>query len=50
VIGTIVGLIAIVAWVAEIDLVIQESADEQEPNQKTRVIAEPSAESQAVVK
>ena len=49
-IGTVVGLIAIVAWVAEIDLVIQESADEQEPNQKTRVIAEPSSESQAVVK
>ena len=50
VIGTVVGLIAIVAWVAEIDIVFQESADEQEPNQKSLVIDESSAESKAVAK
>ena len=50
VIGTIVGLIAIVAWVAEIDIVFQESAEEQEPNQKSLVIDESSAESKAVAK
>ena len=50
VIGTIIGLIAIVAWVAEIDLVFQESAEEQEPNQKSLVIDESSAESKAVAK
>ncbi len=48
VIGTVVGLIAIVAWVAEIDIVFQESAEEQEPNQKSLVIDESSAESKAV--
>ena len=50
VIGTVVGLIAIVAWVAEIDIVFQESAEEQEPNQKSLVIDESSAESKAVAK
>mgnify|MGYP004410742443 FL=1 len=49
-IGTVVGLIAIVAWVAEIDIVFQESAEEQEPNQKSLVIDESSAESKAVPK
>lgn len=49
VIGTVVGLIAIVAWVAEIDIVFQESAEEQESNQKSLVIDESSAESKAVV-
>jgi len=42
-IGTIVGLIAIVAWVAEIDIVFQESAEEQESGQKSLVIEEDSA-------
>ncbi len=50
VIGTVVGLIAIVAWVAEIDIVFQESAEEQEPNQRSLVIDESSAESKAVAK
>lgn len=50
VIGTVVGLIAIVAWVAEIDIVFQESAEEQEPNQKSLVIDESSAESKALAK
>ena len=50
VIGTVVGLIAIVAWVAEIDIVFQESAEEQEPNQKSLVMDESSAESKAVAK
>ena len=50
VIGTVVGLIAIVAWVAEIDIVFQESAEEQEPNQKSLVIDESSSESKAVAK
>ncbi len=50
VIGTVIGLIAIVAWVAEIDIVFQESAEEQEPNQKSLVIDESSAESKAVAK
>ena len=49
-IGTVVGLIAIVAWVAEIDIVFQESAEEQEPNQKSLVIDESSSESKAVAK
>ena len=49
-IGTVVGLIAIVAWVAEIDIVFQESAEEQEPNQKSLVIDEASPESKAVEK
>ena len=42
-IGTVVGLIAIVAWVAEIDLVFQESAEEQESDQKSLVIEEASS-------
>tara|TARA_B100000073_G_C23432454_1_gene451838 strand:- start:153 stop:329 length:177 start_codon:yes stop_codon:yes gene_type:complete len=42
-IGTIVGLIAIVAWVAEIDIVFQESAEEHESGQKSLVIEEDSA-------
>jgi len=42
-IGTVVGLIAIVAWVAEIDLVLQESAEEQESDQKSLVIEEASS-------
>ena len=50
VIGTVVGLIAIVAWVAEIDIVFQESAEEQEPNQKSLVVDESSTESKAVAK
>ena len=50
VIGTIIGLIAIVAWVAEIDLVFQESAEEQEPNQKSLVIDESASESKSVEK
>ena len=50
VIGTVVGLIAIVAWVAEIDIVFQESAEEQEPSQKSLVIDESSSESKAVAK
>ena len=50
VIGTVVGLIAIVAWVAEIDIVFQESAEEQEPNQKSLVIDESSSQSKAVAK
>ena len=50
VIGTVVGLIAIVAWVAEIDIVFQESAEEQEPNQKSLVIDESASESKSVEK
>ena len=50
VIGTIIGLIAIVAWVAEIDLVFQESAEEQEPNQRSLVIDESASESKSVEK
>ena len=50
VIGTIVGLIAIVAWVAEIDFVFQESAEEQESNQKSLVIDESASESKSVEK
>ena len=50
VLGTVVGLIAIVAWVAEIDIVFQESAEEQEPNQKSLVIDAPSSEPKAVAK
>ena len=42
-IGTVVGLIAIVAWVAEIDIVFQESAEEQESGQKSLVIEEASS-------
>ena len=42
-IGTVVGLIAIIAWVAEIDLVFQESAEEQESDQKSLVIEEASS-------
>ena len=40
VIGTLVGLIAIVAWIAEIDLAFEESAEEQAPGQKSLVIEE----------
>ena len=47
-IGTVVGLIAIVAWVAEIDIVFQESAEEQEPNQKSLVIEGTSSEEKAI--
>ena len=50
VLGTVVGLIAIVAWVAEIDIVFQESAEEQEPNQKSLVIDAPSSEPKAAAK
>ena len=50
VLGTVVGLIAIVAWVAEIDIVFQESAEEQEPNQKSLVIDAPSSVPKAVAK
>lgn len=47
-IGTVVGLIAIVAWVAEIDIVFQESAEEQESNQKSLVIEGTSSEEKAI--
>ena len=50
VLGTVVGLIAIVAWVAEIDIVFQESAEEQEPNQKSLVIDAPTSEPKAAAK
>tara|TARA_B100000073_G_scaffold12447_1_gene10276 strand:- start:484 stop:660 length:177 start_codon:yes stop_codon:yes gene_type:complete len=49
-IGTVVGLIAIVAWVAEIDLVFEESAEEQEPAQKSLVIEESSSQQQPIQK
>ena len=42
-IGTVVGLIAIIAWVAEIDLVFQESAEEQKSDHKSLVIEEASS-------
>ena len=47
-IGTVVGLIAIVAWVAEIDIVFQESAEEQESNQKSLVIEGTSSEEKVI--
>ncbi len=47
-IGTVVGLIAIIAWVAEIDIVFQESAEEQESNQKSLVIDGTSSEEKTV--
>ena len=47
-IGTVVGLIAIIAWVAEIDIVFQESAEEQESNQKSLVIEGTSSEEKAI--
>ena len=50
VLGTVVGLIAIVAWVAEIDIIFQESAEEQEPNQKSLVIDAPTSEPKAAAK
>lgn len=40
----------IVALVAEIDIVFQDSPEEQEPNQKSPVIDAPSSESKAVAK
>ena len=43
-IGTAVGLIAIVAWVAEIDIVFQESAEEQKPDQNSLVLEGDSSE------
>ena len=46
--GTVVGLVAIVAWVAEIDIVFQESAEEQESNQKSLVIEGTSSEEKAI--
>ena len=39
-IGTVVGLIAIISWVAEIDLVFQESSEEQGSDQKSLVTEE----------
>ncbi|WP_206749787.1 hypothetical protein [Synechococcus sp. UW179A] len=42
------GLIAIIAWVAEIDIVFQESAEEQESNQKSLVIDGTSSEEKTV--
>ncbi len=42
-IGTVVGLIAIIAWVAEIDLVFQESAEEQESDHKSLAIEKASS-------
>tara|TARA_Y100000589_G_scaffold72321_1_gene64995 strand:+ start:156 stop:338 length:183 start_codon:yes stop_codon:yes gene_type:complete len=47
VIGTLVGLIAIVAWIAEIDLVFEESAEEQAPSQKSLVVEETSSREKA---
>ncbi len=47
VIGTLVGLIAIVAWIAEIDLVFEESAEEQAPSQKSLVVEEASSREKA---
>ena len=47
-IDTVVGLIAIVAWVAEIDIVFQESAEDQESNQKSLVVEGASSEHKAV--
>ena len=46
-IGTLVGLIAIVAWIAEIDLVFEESAEEQAPSQKSLVVEEASSRENA---
>ena len=46
-IGTLVGLIAIVAWIAEIDLVFEESAEEQAPSQKSLVVEETSSREKA---
>ena len=46
-IGTLVGLIAIVAWIAEIDLVFEESAEEQAPSQKSLVVEEASSREKA---
>ena len=43
-VGTVVGLIAIVAWVVEIDVVFEESAEEQNSNQKALVIEKNSSE------
>ena len=39
-IGTVVGLIAIISWVAEIDLVFQESSEEQGSDSKSLVTEE----------
>ena len=47
VIGTLVGLIAIVAWITEIDLVFEESAEEQAPSQKSLVVEEASSRENA---
>jgi len=47
VIGTLVGLIAIVAWITEIDLVFEESAEEQAPSQKSLVVEEASSREKA---
>ena len=47
VIGTLVGLIAIVAWITEIDLVFEESAEEQAPSQKSLVVEETSSREKA---
>ena len=47
VIGTLAGLIAIVAWIAEIDLVFEESAEEQAPSQKSLVVEEASSRENA---
>ena len=41
--GTMVGLIAIVAWITEIDLAFEESAEEQAPSQKSLVVEEVSS-------
>ena len=46
-IGTLVGLIAIVAWIAEIDLAFEESAEEQAPSQKSLVVEEASSREKA---
>ena len=46
-IGNLVGLIAIVAWIAEIDLVFEESAEEQAPSQKSLVVEEASSREKA---
>ena len=41
--GTLLGLIAIVAWITQIDLVFEESAEEQAPSQKSLIVEEASS-------
>ena len=41
--GTLLGLIAIVAWITEIDLVFEESAEQQASSQKSLIVEEASS-------